>query len=278
MRNGPVLWNEILTVVRDIGGRNPVIAGGAIRDYVLKLGDPKDIDVFIGGEPPDDMQLPEDWHPMLPRNAADGQAEEEYNGQIGTITAIQNWRYDRSDRPVQFIWIGDNDPVQYVRGFDLGTSRCYYRGSVVLGKDFLHDWHHQQITILPIAYERPRNVERSRERARALQARYPNGAAIIERGAEGAQAVDPAPVHMDGMLRVRVPGDFVVGNNAHHNMIIQNQVMPAEGWPFIGQAIAPEPNPAGAQRMQQPGNALENAPAQLGDEVPQERAGLWPNW
>jgi hypothetical protein len=242
-----------------LGGHNPVIAGGAIRDYVLKLGDPRDIDVFIGGEPPDDMQLPEgEWGAVdeLDRIAP---VQAEYNGQIGTITAIQNWRFILCDFPVQFIWIGDNDPVHYVRGFDLGTSKCYYRGSVVLGKDFLHDWHHQQITILPIAYERPRNVERSRERARALQQRYPNGATIVER----PPAIDPVPV-MGGMLRVRVPfADIPVG--FADRIARQDQAMPAEGWIMR--------NAAGV-----PGNALENAPAQLEGEVPQERAGLWPNW
>lgn len=178
MINGPELWDEILGVAREFG-QNPVIAGGAIRDYVLGLGAPKDIDVFIGGVPPDEMQLPENWIGVMPDIRADAFISPEYHGQIGTINAIQNWRSDISPAPIQFIWIGDVDPIQYVRRFDLGTSKCYYRNSMVLGRDFLHDWHNRQITILAAAYEHPRNIERSRERARSLRPKW-EGSMIIE--------------------------------------------------------------------------------------------------
>ena len=254
MRNGPVLWHEILQTVRNIGGINPIIAGGAVRDYVLKLGEPKDIDVFIGGEPPDEMQLPEgDWLALIPdREDPNNPVQAEYHGQMGTITALQNWRCEMTPRPVQFIWIGDNDPVQYVRGFDLGTSKCYYRGSVVLGKDFLHDWHHQQITILPVAFEHPRNVERSRERARLLRGRYPNGATIVELGAQGALAV-PVPV-MDDMLHVLNINPLPINNG---------WVMRNAAGEIMGLEALQNPGPLAAMaQMQNPGNAVENAPAQ----------------
>lgn len=209
MRNGPVLWAEILATVRNIGGINPIIAGGAVRDYVLKLGDPRDIDVFIGGTPPDDMQLDIGWNAR--NEERDREIQAEYNGQIGTIAAIQNWSYVDCNFPVQFIWIGDNDPVRYVRGFDLGTSKCYYRGSLVLGKDFLNDWHHQQITIFETAFQRPRNIERSRERARELSRRYPNGARIIEQPPvnNGAQN----PVNQDPEINI-VPVPMAVNIQA----------------------------------------------------------------
>jgi len=180
-------------MARRAGGVNPIIAGGAIRDFTLRLGDPKDIDVFLGGNPNEDFEMPRGWQP-IPR---DDNVHDEYRGIAGHITAIQDWRYEFSDHPVQFVWLGNQDPVQYVRGFDLGTSKCYYRGSVVLGKDFLNDWHHQQITILPAAFENGHDPERSRARAQRLRARYPNGAAIIER--------PPEPLE---------PRHIVVGRNA----------------------------------------------------------------
>lgn len=166
MINGPELWDEILSIAREVG-TNPIIAGGAVRDFVLKIGTPKDIDVFITGSPPDDMQLPPGWMEQ-PRNIGD---LGEYAGQIGTITAIQDWRCEGLvDRVIQFIWIGGNDSVHYVRGFDLGLSKCYYRGSTVLGKDFMKDWERHEISILDVARRNP-NI--ARERARRLLLRVP---------------------------------------------------------------------------------------------------------
>ena len=44
--NGPALWADILNPVSSIFGPNAVIAGGAVRDYLLGY-EPKDIDVFV---------------------------------------------------------------------------------------------------------------------------------------------------------------------------------------------------------------------------------------
>lgn len=234
MRNGPVLWERILSVAREVG-TSPIIAGGAVRDYVMKLGNPKDIDVFIGGSPPDEMQLPEDWSQVAP--GAGGEVHGEYRGQVGTITALQDWRLENVREPIQFIWIGDNDPVQYVRGFDLGTSKCYYRGSVVLGKDFLTDWHHQQISILPVAFQRGRNVERSRERARRLAARHPDGAAINEMSIPQEPWVGEVPPNV-GAVRV-------VGQQVNLQQIPRDVADPWNGWGnALGVAHEPDIVPA----------------------------------
>ena len=48
MQNGPELWNAIL----DQMPPGAVIAGGAVRDFILGV-QPKDIDVFMGDVEPD---------------------------------------------------------------------------------------------------------------------------------------------------------------------------------------------------------------------------------
>ncbi len=201
MRNGPVLWECLLTDLNRYLGEDKIIAGGAIRDFVMKLGEPKDIDVF------------------MPRGATDytlgdefaevpnpGVQHDEYHGRMRGIERVKTFHYYRCDMPVQIISIGAQDPVNFVKGFDLGTSKCYYRGAVVLGKDFLNDWHHAQITILPSVFEQDaNNVERSRQRARALALRYANAPRIVEMNlAEG-------PLMLGGPADPVVDGDIAPG-------------------------------------------------------------------
>ena len=44
--NGPVLWNHLLSYVHEHLDKDAVIAGGAIRDFVLGI-EPRDIDIFV---------------------------------------------------------------------------------------------------------------------------------------------------------------------------------------------------------------------------------------
>lgn len=46
-RNGPALWDNLLDIVGHHW--NPVVAGGAIRDYFLEV-EPKDVDIFVPAE------------------------------------------------------------------------------------------------------------------------------------------------------------------------------------------------------------------------------------
>lgn len=230
MNNGPELWKKILRIARDLGG-NPIIAGGAIRDYVLGLGIPKDIDVFLQGPAPDDPEIDNMVYDERQFNRFPEYFNRVGEGGVETIETIRQYVWEDAPCPIQFIWLEDNDPIQYVKRFDLGTSQCYYRGSVVLGKNFLHDWHHQTITILPHVFGIENRVERSRERAESLRRKYPNDAVIREehpvepiRLNEWAEEFGNfAMVNAQGLIQQEHARDMIFVGNGQNWELLQQQ-------------------------------------------------------
>lgn len=154
MQNGPKLWREILS------SHSPkaIIAGGAVRDYLLGLGEPKDIDIFlpVGAG----YALNGTWQFL-------GNSEPNPGYNEPGIAEVQNYLY-KDHHKVQLVYV-DKVPWKFVRyNFDIGVCMAYFQldKGLVMYDEFVHDWENKTITMF-------RDTDQTLNRAKKLQQRFP---------------------------------------------------------------------------------------------------------
>lgn len=144
--NGPAFWNKLLTDVNTAYRRQGVVAGGAVRDWMLGI-EPNDIDIFL----PDsftrfDDDTPAGWEYLrtVGREEYPG-ATEEFN--------VKEFRVD--DTIVQVMFLQHGFHTHYM-GFDNNLTKGYYtprdmfnQGRLLLSDDLLYGLEHQ--VIYPLA-------------------------------------------------------------------------------------------------------------------------------
>lgn len=133
LKNGPELWDAILKEM------NPgaVIAGGAVRDYLLDV-EPKDIDVFMGNpvvppvsSDPNDLSFLEYRDPRNQLFRIDDRYErmEEYAA-VSNITVVSSGTM--FGYKVDAIEIEDFDPATLLDGFDFSINRSMYFDQAII--------------------------------------------------------------------------------------------------------------------------------------------------
>lgn len=139
--NGPQLWDEILADLPD----GAVIAGGAVRDYLLGV-DPKDIDVFIHAN---EFVHPAGFEGLGDEKSAEYDAMNEISIVVrGNIAGFQ----------VDLVGVTFS-PDEMVERFDFGIARCWYDGEIHDTPEAAADRANKTVTLLL-----DDRIERSRAR------------------------------------------------------------------------------------------------------------------
>ena len=158
--NGPELWDQIL-------GRMPpgsVIAGGAVRDYLLGV-EPKDIDVFMGQWPIPEVPSNEWSIDMISHDPRMGlcriddryERQEEYTAMTGILLVSTGEMFGHRVDAVEVE--NFRDGINLVMDFDFGVTRCWYDGEVHDTPTARRDRENKTVTLL-------RNDRRERALAR----------------------------------------------------------------------------------------------------------------
>lgn len=146
MKNGPELWDKILSHFPE----GSIIAGGAVRDYVLGV-EPKDFDVF-GSYSTYDVGVEGMEHIDLDDNETH---TEEYLA-MREIAIVMKGEIEG----VKVDYIGHHleDPVQVIEAFDTGISQAFYAspqegglfpgGMLYKKKAFVDDVTNKTVTVL----------------------------------------------------------------------------------------------------------------------------------
>lgn len=134
--NGPDLWNRILADMP----RGSIIAGGAIRDYLLSVP-PKDIDVFCWSAALGSFDFT-GFEPLGSDRA------DEYAA-MSIIDIVQ--RTSRYGIQVDLVGIGipEWSPEAMVQTFDFGITRCWFDGERIhTTPEADHDLENSVVTLL----------------------------------------------------------------------------------------------------------------------------------
>ena len=169
--NGPELWAAVLAGVKKFCGPNAVVAGGAVRDYVLGVP-PKDIDVFVQASALGcNLPGPEDGFIYVPTEGDMRKAE--YEG-VKSVQVVFFFKYGGLD--LQIVAVEDPPGVAEGRSFggalvdtfDLGITRIWSSsGPPAATEAFNQDLAASTVTRL--LHDRP---ERSKARAERFIARH----------------------------------------------------------------------------------------------------------
>lgn len=160
--NGPELWRLILAEMP----RGAVIAGGAVRDYLLGF-EPKDIDVFmaippVSSEPiPFELDADADWDAIAAHDPRHGlmridnthQRFEEYTA-VSNIVCVSSGKL--LGWPVDAIDLDDFEGGEkLIDQFDFAITRCWFGGGEVIHDtpEAKRDRDNRTITLLSDARE-----------------------------------------------------------------------------------------------------------------------------
>lgn len=114
--NGPALWQAILDA---LPVRSAVIAGGAVRDYLLGVV-PKDLDIFL---PSEDYGIPFGFDSL-------GDDRREEYAALPIIDVVT--RGVIAGHQIDLIGIhGMTDGHQLMETFDFGVTRCWFQDGVI---------------------------------------------------------------------------------------------------------------------------------------------------
>lgn len=142
-------FTGILKRVRDAGGTDAVIAGGAVRDFLL--GRPmKDIDVFLRsrGNVEDERIV----KTAYPKAELQFNTDPEYSIQMPEVASV--WNYQEgglfADAPVQLIFLNGPDVTLpgMLERFDFGLCRAGFDGDIVVTAAFVKDAFGMTMTLL----------------------------------------------------------------------------------------------------------------------------------
>ena len=149
INNGPDLWDEI----RGHFPQDAIIAGGAVRDYMLQH-EHRDIDVFLPYQ--NFIDLPEEFVHDIP----DIPREDEYPADSAPF-AVLNYRY--KDHKVQLIYT-EKSPREHIDTFDIGLCQMWYDGEIHMTKAAELDWRENTLTIIRMCRKTPDRVERFQDK------------------------------------------------------------------------------------------------------------------
>lgn len=125
MANNPDFWDRLLA---QCGETRPVVAGGAIRDYLLGAENPKDIDIFYNRpghvEGAARFQAIEDLAFWQDTMAPEQPGFEEYQGQPG-VFRVTNHIVDETN--IQLI--GVQSVAEHLNQFDWSMCRVWYNSN-----------------------------------------------------------------------------------------------------------------------------------------------------
>lgn len=181
--NGPELWRAILARM-PLGS---VIAGGAVRDYLLGV-EPKDIDVFIDmtaelvrfAEGDDNAISAGDARYGLHRIDNEHERFEEYAAVSDIVCVSSGVLFDRRvDAVVMENYAGG---ASLVAGFDFALNRCWFDGEIHDTPEAKRDRDNRCVTLLTDERE-----ERSVARFERLNERW-GGGWRLERDAQAIEA------------------------------------------------------------------------------------------
>jgi len=167
--NGPGFWNELLTSARNTWNIRGMVAGGAVRDWMLGI-QPNDIDLFLPhGRAANRAHHPEGWEFRRDLTA------EEYAG-AGHDFNVQE--YLVRDTIVQVMFLRHGFHTHYA-GFDNNLTKGYYEpqgtfntGRLKLSDDLLYGMEHQ--VIYPMHIDHAENVrQRMNEQRERLNRTIP---------------------------------------------------------------------------------------------------------
>lgn len=145
--NGPAFWNKLLQDVQTTWRMGGVVAGGAVRDWMLGI-EPKDIDIFVGRgfDIADGDLVPNGW------NFIRTVGRDEYPGAMDEFN-ISEYRVDDTIVQVMFLRHGFHD---HYGQFDNNLTKGRYEpravfggGTLILSDELLYGLEHQ--VIYPLA-------------------------------------------------------------------------------------------------------------------------------
>jgi hypothetical protein len=145
MTNGPELWTKVLAQMP----AGSIIAGGAVRDYLLGV-EPKDIDVFCSDR---NFTIPEGFALL---EGAEQDEEYEAMSEIDVVArgVIEGYQVD-----LVFMTLEPFNAQTLVESFDVTASQCWFDGSCHAYAAATGDLAEGLVTVL--RYERlPRTIER----------------------------------------------------------------------------------------------------------------------
>jgi hypothetical protein len=188
MDNGPKLWTVVATEVRK-AFPTCVIAGGAVRDYVLGK-EVKDIDVFVYAKDGPDMAKKvaklienDDWE----MNDDDQAADVEYLSSAGLrrLEGVVDLTF-LDEHNVQLIGVSNTEfsPDWLMQDFDIGLCRAYFQEPNLfrLTDEFARDVRDRTLTLYH-GPEDPR-YERSLERIERLKKKFKDFKGVTVDGKE----------------------------------------------------------------------------------------------
>jgi hypothetical protein len=126
---GPELWDQLLEGVREI--YNPdfaVVAGGAVRDHLLKVP-PKDVDIFMFQPKVPDQKI-QDFIDMAQCLGWQNVHLLEQPGQYGnkaTKMVLQGFTLGHT---IELIVVPEDTVEKVLNNFDFGICQCWYDGEI----------------------------------------------------------------------------------------------------------------------------------------------------
>ena len=158
--NGPELWDRILSKLP----KGCVIAGGAIRDYLLKVP-PKDIDVFVYSDTENgglydahDAGSAAGFRP-IDYDSDDQKKEYEAIPRVQTVQRHTNI----GGFTVDYVILNGpkvrNVGKKVIADFDFGITRGYYDGNLYVSREMLTDLQNQTVTLMH-GLRREKSLER----------------------------------------------------------------------------------------------------------------------
>lgn len=129
--NGPELWSKILEKLPT----GAIIAGGAVRDYLLGI-EPKDIDIFIHDQ---------DFPDIEGFNTLGDDRRKEYDAMtdISVVTHGVVAGY-----PADLVGIHNWNPAEFVNLFDFGLAQCWFDGEIHETFEAINDRANHTVTLL----------------------------------------------------------------------------------------------------------------------------------
>ena len=168
--NGPRFWAQLLRGIEN----QAIIAGGAVRDWFMGL-EPKDIDIFIHENNPDD---PSTWHQFeWERDPEVILRDNDYPGIRERIIAVED--YIVQGMKINVIRINTDLSIEeYIDlWFDINICKAFYRADADVTRlghieclfDFLTDLENRTITISRHGINSPARADRIRQRFGAAE-------------------------------------------------------------------------------------------------------------
>lgn len=199
MRNGPALWDRLLSHVRPVFGQDAVVAGGAIRDYYLGLV-PKDLDVFVNVAHTDKLVDGVDFLSVqrgaifalgmmdVLTSPETGEYEQwaHANGKHSKKTLLGvaegTWTLETGEEfDINIIARPSlkNGPLALIKGFDMGYVQAAYLGddALIKSEDYLTDWRNRTATIM---YQERADYDLSRKRFARFDKRHPGLIRLVD--------------------------------------------------------------------------------------------------